>query len=215
MILDPDYARVFTQARIVAWQYGYACVAHGSYTRDLDILLVPWTDAAKPNYDQLVRLIADAGGLRFRTGDDIHTAPVDWSDKPHGRRAVSLFFPDPSDRRWVDISVVQLPMQIEQPAAQDEPSAAFAWHQGYRAGINDERTSEANIGIAGFGAKVEPNRQNPYAHITRQQPASKPMTDEQARGLAESFSWGTDDIAGTEGRIHVIREVERFHKIKE
>jgi hypothetical protein len=40
---------------------------------------------------------------------------------------------------------------------------AQAWDEGYQAGINDERTSEANIGIAGFGAKVQPGRTNPYA----------------------------------------------------
>ena len=37
-----------------------------------------------------------------------------------------------------------------------------AWQQGYHQGVQDERTSEANIGIAGFGAKVEPARINPY-----------------------------------------------------
>lgn len=41
-------------------------------------------------------------------------------------------------------------------------SVAIAWAEGYRAGIEDERTSEANIGIAGFGMKVEPARENPY-----------------------------------------------------
>lgn len=92
MILDPDYARVFTQARIIAWQYGYACVAHGSYTRDLDLLLVPWTEMAAGNDAQLVRMIADACGLRFRDGkEDIMESVVDFSDKPHGRRACSLF----------------------------------------------------------------------------------------------------------------------------
>jgi len=39
---------------------------------------------------------------------------------------------------------------------------AKAWAEGYRMGVADERTSEANIGIAGFNAKVEPDRQNPY-----------------------------------------------------
>ena len=107
MILDPDYARIFTQARIIAWQYGYACVAHGSYTRDLDLLLVPWTDQARPNHDQLVKLIAEAGGLRFRDGkDDIYESVPDFSDKPHGRKAVTLFFRGFSDRRWVDVSIL-------------------------------------------------------------------------------------------------------------
>jgi hypothetical protein len=51
---------------------------------------------------------------------------------------------------------------------------AAAWAAGYRAGIEDERTSEANLGIAGFGMKVEPNRQNPYATPPASQ-ASNPL----------------------------------------
>lgn len=107
MILDPDYARIFTHARIIAWQYGYACVAHGSYTRDLDLVLVPWTDQARGNDDQLLMLIAEASGLRFRDGvDPVWKAKPDYTLKPHGRRACSLFFREPSDRRWVDISIM-------------------------------------------------------------------------------------------------------------
>ena len=107
-IVDPDYARVFTQARIVAWQYGYACVMHGSFTRDLDLLLVPWTDKAVANGDQLMRLIAQGCGLRFRDGkEDINTANVDWSEKPHGRKACSLLFPAFGDRRWIDVSIFE------------------------------------------------------------------------------------------------------------
>lgn len=48
-------------------------------------------------------------------------------------------------------------------AGQAGGEAAKAWAEGYRAGVEDERISEANIGTAGFGAKVEPSRQNPYA----------------------------------------------------
>ena len=107
MILDPDYARIFTQSRCIAWSYGYTCVAHGSYTRDLDLLLVPWTDSARPNHDQLVKLIAQACDLRFRDGkDDVVESIPDWSEKPHGRKAVSLYFRTPGDRRWVDISIM-------------------------------------------------------------------------------------------------------------
>jgi hypothetical protein len=63
------------------------------------------------------------------------------------------------------------------PVAQGEPSAAAAWAQGYRQGIDDERTSEANIGIAGFGAKVEPARQNPYANTHPQQARNPAASD--------------------------------------
>ena len=41
-------------------------------------------------------------------------------------------------------------------------TAAQVWDEAYLAGVNDERTSEASIGIAGFGMKVEPARENPY-----------------------------------------------------
>jgi hypothetical protein len=109
-IIDPDYARVYTQARIIAWQYGYACVMHGSFTRDLDLLLVPWAGHAGPNHDQLLKLIAQACGLRFRDGEeDIYKSKADWTDKPHGRKACSLFFPQFGDQRWVDISIIPTP----------------------------------------------------------------------------------------------------------
>lgn len=104
MILDPDYARIFTQARIVAWQYGFACVAHGSYTRDLDLLLVPWEDRAHDKVtDRIIRLIADVCDLNI-PGDN-YGEPMKYTAKPHGRRAVSLMFGG-KDRRWVDISVM-------------------------------------------------------------------------------------------------------------
>lgn len=41
-----------------------------------------------------------------------------------------------------------------------------AWDEGYRAGVNDERTSQDNIGIAGYGMKIEPARKNPYRTTT-------------------------------------------------
>jgi hypothetical protein len=62
----------------------------------------------------------------------------------------------------------------EHPAAQPAPvqePVAQAWAEGYRAGIDDERTSEANIGIAGMGMKVEPARNNPYHTTPPAQPA--------------------------------------------
>lgn len=117
MILDPDYARVFTQARIIAWQQGYACVAHGSYTRDLDLLLVPWEERAwKGTADAMVRMLADACDLRIHCKAD---GVIDWCDKAHGRRACTLFFPGAADRRWVDLSV----MPCIAPPPADPPPA--------------------------------------------------------------------------------------------
>lgn len=94
-IIDPDYARVFTQARIVAWQYGYACLAHGTFTRDLDLLLVPWADRHVPDAGGVVHRIADVAGLKLQGSP---------SDKPHGRKAWTLLFPEFGEVRWVDVS---------------------------------------------------------------------------------------------------------------
>jgi hypothetical protein len=75
-----------------------------------------------------------------------------------------------------------------EPAPVQEP-VAQAWDEGYRVGIDDERTSEANIGIAGFDAKVEPARNNPYRTTP---PAAQRqwigLTDEEIEKLRESFA---------------------------
>lgn len=96
-IIDPDYARVFTKARLLAWSYGFACVAHGSFSRDLDLLLVPWADTAKPeNAERIVDMLAANSNLK-RQGVG--------SPKPHGRVAYTLLFPGFGDPRFVDVSV--------------------------------------------------------------------------------------------------------------
>ncbi len=59
--------------------------------------------------------------------------------------------------------VVRIPLyRGPQRAAPVQETVAQAWDEGYRAGIDDERMSEANIGIAGFSGKVQPARNNPY-----------------------------------------------------
>jgi hypothetical protein len=62
-----------------------------------------------------------------------------------------------------------------------QPKAAIAWQEGYRAGVNDERISQANIGIAGFEAKVAPNRNNPY--LTAPQASAEELLREALAGL--------------------------------
>lgn len=103
-IIDPDYARVFTVARCIAWSEGYALLMHGSFTRDLDLLAVPWTDSAT-DADHLVRRIALAlDDLRLLVKDP--AAPSQASEKPHGRLAYTLTFKAFGDPRFVDISVM-------------------------------------------------------------------------------------------------------------
>lgn len=103
-VIDPDYARVFTVARVIAWSYGYACLAHGSFTRDLDLLLVPWTETAQADdIDYFAPRIADAAGLAV--------SPNPPTIRPHGRKTWTLLFPGFADPRWVDLSVLAAPPQ--------------------------------------------------------------------------------------------------------
>lgn len=95
-IIDPDYARIYTKARCLAWQEGYALAMHGSFTRDLDLIAVPWTEQAC-DPEKLAARIADACDLR------INGAP---GKKPHGRLAFTFLFNGFGDPRFVDLSVI-------------------------------------------------------------------------------------------------------------
>ena len=94
-VIDPDYARIFTIARCMAWQEGYACCLNGSFTRDLDLLLVPWADHASDAH-HLVKRIACAAELKLMP---------DCTEKPHGRKAYTMLFPGFTDPRFVDVSI--------------------------------------------------------------------------------------------------------------
>jgi hypothetical protein len=98
-IIDPDYARYYTLIRTTAWQCGYAIGLHGSFTRDLDLIAVPWTAQALPP-DLLIKQ------LEYRT--DLRRQEEAFRAKPHGRMCWSLLLPGFTDPRWIDLSVMPL-----------------------------------------------------------------------------------------------------------
>lgn len=109
---DPDYARIFTQARIIAWQHGFALIHHGSLTRDLDLLMVPWEERA---YDKIVPAVINR--IAKVTDTSVKGEP---SEKPHGRKAYTLFLPDMV--RWVDLSVMPcIAAASLSPGQQEDP----------------------------------------------------------------------------------------------
>ena len=95
---------------------------------------------------------------------------------------------------FIEDAITAIKEALAQPAQEPE---AQAWDEGYRAGIDDERTSEANIGIAGMGMKVEPARNNPYyATPLAAQPAQEPV--EWLTGCPEcGMDSGCDCDSGT------------------
>ena len=97
-VMDPDYARFFSKARCIAWSEGYALAVHGSFTRDLDVIAIPW--AAKPcEPAKLAVRVAYRTGMRLV--DDKPT------EREHGRLAWTIMFEDGADPRWIDFSVMQ------------------------------------------------------------------------------------------------------------
>jgi hypothetical protein len=96
-IIDPEYARIFTVARKLAWEEGYALAMHGSFTRDLDLLAVPWTDRACEPEHLVKRILASHLGL--------HEAAGNPGLKSHGRKVWTLMLPEFGDPRFVDLSI--------------------------------------------------------------------------------------------------------------
>lgn len=98
----------------VARKFGYAIGLHGSMTRDLDLIAVPWTEAAAPA-ETLVEALRDAvdGFIRNdppHEGNQYDLTTRSPSGKPHGRRAWSIYFA--GHRFYIDLSVMPL---IERP----------------------------------------------------------------------------------------------------
>ena len=104
----PTYAWMVQHLAAVARKFGYAIGLHGSMARDLDLIAVPWTESAAPA-ETLVEAIRDAVGGFIR--NDPPTQGNKWdlttrspSDKPHGRRAWSIYFS--GHRFYIDLSVM-------------------------------------------------------------------------------------------------------------
>lgn len=95
-VMDPDYARFLSKARCTAKMDGYALAIHGSFTRDLDVIAVPWREKVK-EAEAFVRHIAS------RTGTVIHH-PMQLRE--HGRMVWTFHFKDFGDPRFIDFSVM-------------------------------------------------------------------------------------------------------------
>lgn len=87
---------------------GYALAVHGSLTRDLDLVAIPWTEEAAPALEVAQALIDASGGfIRERTEGPGH--PAGWpgtrdpSQKPHGRLAWSIHL---GGGPYIDLSVM-------------------------------------------------------------------------------------------------------------
>ena len=92
------YASVYVILIGVARDCGYALALHGSMTRDMDVIAVPWIEEAT-SADRLMRELAAATGGVYTDKKPSH--------RPHGRTAWSLVLHnDAGDAVYVDVSVM-------------------------------------------------------------------------------------------------------------
>jgi len=114
-VIAPYYAVLYSKLDRVVQRFGWAATVHGSLTRDLDIVIIPWTEDAE-HEDKVVDAIRlfvegayitrlrkkqnERSGVKTRTGLDHYSV----TEKPHGRRAISIYL-GPSGY-YLDISIM-------------------------------------------------------------------------------------------------------------
>lgn len=100
------YAALYPSLRQAARELGWALALHGSLSKDLDLLAVPWTEDAASE-DALVRAIVEAASGFISRSDK------DTREKPHGRRAYTIHLG--SSGGYVDLSVMPQRCCVEWP----------------------------------------------------------------------------------------------------
>ena len=93
---------VLPPIRSAARNQGYAVAVHGSLNRDIDLIAVPWREGAM-NADSLIDKISGAVtgavGSCLKQGDS-------WTEKPHGRKAITLLVYCGQNYMQIDLSVM-------------------------------------------------------------------------------------------------------------
>lgn len=96
------YGALYPELREAARHHGYALAVHGSLTKDLDVVAVPWTEDAADNVT-LARAVCEAAGGFFTGGRDVG---------PHGRLRYTIHLGKTGG--YVDLSV--MPRLVPPPA---------------------------------------------------------------------------------------------------
>ena len=92
---------VMPDLRLAAKGCGYALAVHGTRARDIDMIAVPWVEGAdEPDF--LVQRLC--GVLSGKVGRSVRQS-AEWADKPHGRKAVTIFLAG-SMTPEIDLSIV-------------------------------------------------------------------------------------------------------------
>lgn len=105
--IAPFYACLYPALCDVARSQGYALAIHGSVVTDLDLIAIPWTDAAVDDETLIAALFERINALDYRrllrrdcewfTDEQVEQIAAQsdenkaWHPKPHGRKAWNLY----------------------------------------------------------------------------------------------------------------------------
>ena len=108
------YAMFYEQLKLIAKEYGYALLIHGSMNRDLDLVAVPWIDNPKPEENMIQEFEIYLRGIKTLTPE--HKTPFTILPGNRKNYVISLNrgnrngewvrFAD--EQYYLDISVVQI-----------------------------------------------------------------------------------------------------------
>ena len=98
------FANVYDKLLAVAQDNGYALALHGSMSRDLDLIAVPWTDNACDVKTLIEAMDEEASRWQLKPFRGIKTDLNQKNHKkPHGRVAYSIHF---GSEAYIDISIM-------------------------------------------------------------------------------------------------------------
>ena len=99
--------------RRAAKDAGYAITVHGSLNRDIDFVAIPWCEHGVADPETLVLSLCGAvrgitGRCNFMAGrnDDGSGSIVNWTLKPHGRKAATLLVWCGENSANLDLSIM-------------------------------------------------------------------------------------------------------------
>ena len=94
------YASYYGILKDIAHKHGYALAVHGSFTRDMDLIAVPWIDSPS-SHEELLSEMFDAIGYDRHWETPYSSKAL----KPHGRIAYTL---PTGAGGYVDISIMSV-----------------------------------------------------------------------------------------------------------
>lgn len=100
------YAQYYGMLTSIAAEHGYAIALHGSFTRDLDLVAVPWTQAASLPAVLLKAVFECIGWTHDE--DTAERVYQDRTEQPHGRTSYAI---PTGAGGYIDLSIMQLTNQ--------------------------------------------------------------------------------------------------------